>query len=276
MSDVTHAHSLASTFETLGALSSYLKVRVEQPEGEGWLPATNLSDSATSYHATLRARIGARYSTTDRHFIAMTLFSNAMWQVVVAGFASYLVARRVPDLRRANIALHWDEHGWAETLALASGRFAALPDDPAIGHPDLDVLPDRDTLRGRLIEHLVGDFLPPLVDHLSAISPLGQRVLWSVVADRCAGTIIWLCEELGLQSICRAEVDALLQAVPHGNKTGILTIDHNGQQHMFLRRGTCCLSYKTPAHDYCSTCPLLPEDERVRRLRDYMARQVAA
>lgn len=272
MIDVARAQPLASTVEGISAINDYLNVQLGPPAGEGWIAATDLVADGSPRREELQARIQTRHKTTDRHFVAMTFFGASIWQVVVAGIASYLTTLRVPELKPANVALHWNADGWGDTLALVEGRFAALPDDPAAGHPDVTVVADRNALRAYFVEHIVRDYVPPLIDLVSATSPLGKRALWGVVADRCVGTLIWLAKELNQTAICLAEVDALHQTAPFTGKSGILTVEHGTHQELFLKRNSCCLSYKVPEQIYCSTCPLLPLEDRIQRLQAYVAK----
>jgi hypothetical protein len=276
MTAIALSHPLASTVEGITAINEYLNVQLAPPVGDGWVTVEELIADRSPLREELLARIRRRYHTDDRHFVAMTFFGATIWQVVVASIASYLTARRVPQLNPANVMLRWDADGWADTVAIVNARFAALPDDPAADHVDVTIVADRDALRARLVEYIVSDYVPALIDVTSATSPLGKHALWSVVADRCVGTIVWLAPQLNLTATCGTEVRALLQAWPRKTRTNILAVEHAGRQELFLERSSCCLSYKVPEHGYCSTCPLVSREERVHRLRKYMANQTPA
>lgn len=275
MTDGDPAHPFVSTVERISTIKAYLDVQLGRPVDAGWTPTTDLLAAVSPRREELLQRLHRRYKTTDRHFVAMTFFGGYLWHVVVAGSASYLVDGRVPEITPANVALRWDAEGWAGTLALLEGRFAALPDDPAAGHPDVTVVADRDALRAYFAERIVRDYAAPMIDTLSATSPLGKPALWGAVADRCAATMLWLGQKLGQAATCRDDATALLEAVPYKGKGAVLTVEPGGRAEMFLKRCACCLAYRVDGHDYCLTCPLLSSEEQVRRLRDQMAADVS-
>ncbi|MBZ0316210.1 MAG: (2Fe-2S)-binding protein [Anaerolineae bacterium] len=62
----------------------------------------------------------------------------------------------------------------------------------------------------------------------------------------------------------------VVEGSPLRGKTGVIWIEHHGHPHPFLQRGACCLSYKVPEYGYCSTCPLLSQEEREQRLRQHL------
>ena len=137
-------------------------------------------------------------------------------------------------------------------------------------------VPSSETLRRALFEEIARRFAPTMVETLAATSPVGTRALWAAVADRCAGAIIYITGLLGQPAVCRQEVAALVDQPPLQGKTGVLSLSHTGGEAYFLKRGSCCYSFKLSAHDYCATCPLLSIDERRRRLQAYLEEHEAA
>jgi ferric iron reductase protein FhuF len=274
-SATTQASPLAASLKYVNTLNAYLKIELGAPEGDGWVAAADLAASSSPQRDEIMARIAAHYTTSNRHYIASTFFRAYIWQAIGGSIACYLTVQRVPHLSLDKIWLHIDTQGWIDTLALGAGRFAALPDDPAAGHPDVTVVADRDALRMYLLEQLTHHYLPPMIDTMRDCSPFGKRSLWAQAADQCAGTMIWLTKELGQTKQCRDEVEMLLCNAPLRGKTGILTVTHNGRNEMFLKRETCCQSYRLSKLGYCQTCPLQSVEERMRRLQELMAEQSA-
>jgi hypothetical protein len=83
--------------------------------------------------------------------------------------------------------------------------------------------------------------------------------------------VLWLAEQLGDQELARREVPALVALAGPKARTGLLEVEHAGKTGLFLRRGGCCLNYRLPGREMCSTCCLRPLGERVALLRRYLA-----
>jgi hypothetical protein len=264
-------HPLAATVARLTGLSDHLQVRLGSPAGRGWVRAAEFLDPQSPHLAAAEARIGAKYHTDSRKIQAGWSFAYYNWPIIAVGVAGYLAERRVPDLAPGSLALHLDDHGGFDGIALLSRRFAALPDDPAAAHPDALVLPDSDALRDELRASIEAH-MAPLVEIVRARAGWGRRALWANVADRLAHATIWLSQTLGCDhASCRSEVAALVGAPPLKGHTGVQEVERDGRRELFLKRGGCCLAYTLPAHGYCATCPLLSDAERARRLREQMA-----
>jgi ferric iron reductase protein FhuF len=260
------AAPFAATCAHLKEHLAYLDLVVGMPDEDGWIAAMDLAAAAAPERAEIMRRIAAANQTQDRHVVAMWFWNAYTWPVLMGSVLSYVLERRVPDLAPANIMLHWNDAGMTDGAAFRSGHFVALPDDPAVDDEDCTIVPDRDALHAVLVEQITQHYVPPMLDMLAAHSPLGTRALWATVADRCAGTVIQTVTELGTDT-CRHEVAALLRDAPLHGTTGVLAVEHDGREAFFLRRGGCCYSYKLPQYGYCATCPLLPIEERVQRLR---------
>jgi hypothetical protein len=213
--------------------------------------------------------------------------SKGEWYVSAAAIAAYLVARRVPDPAPANMALRYRTYTWeadGETgeseridVRFLSGRFAALPDDPAANHSDALVLPDAVTLREWLRIELEAH-LSPLIDRIYAATRLGQRAWWNLVADACAALFLHAGKVLGDPVPAQSEGLAFVKAAGspmHNPDTGYITLEWAGHCETFRARGGCCRYYTLPDSDKCTTCVLRPAEERDQRLRDYLAQKYA-
>jgi hypothetical protein len=91
------------------------------------------------------------------------------------------------------------------------------------------------------------------------------------LADRVAGTLLWLLKEHGAGERPRAEVAAFLALLPFKSKSGVLEVPCEGRCELVLNRASCCMSYRLPQHGYCTSCPLQPEEERFQRFQVYFA-----
>lgn len=286
---MTTAHApslapLAATLGRVGALDDDLAAALEPP-GPGWFPAAALLAPGSPELAEGLARSVARYPGAERR-VSGSLFINAYsWYLPAAAVAAYLAERRAPDLSIEHVALRYRTYTWHEggesgegeriDVRFLGGRFAALPDDPAAGHPDAQILPDagalRDWLRARLEAHL-----GPLFDAVAAQTRLGRRAQWSLAADAIALRFLHAGELLGDAERGQAEGLALVRAAgsPLRNPaTGYFTLEVGGHCETFRARGGCCLYYRVEPGENCATCVLRPEAERDQRLRDYLARK---
>jgi hypothetical protein len=161
-------------------------------------------------------------------------------------------------------------------VTFLSPRFRALPDDPAAGHPDAEIVADFDQLRALLVGELTRQHAEPLFATLREVAPYGIPAMRANYIDRLASAALWIADELGDPELARREVTVLVTlASPNGrSRTGLLEITHpdTGRSRLFLRRGGCCLNYRLPGREKCDTCCLRPHDERMMLLREtYLA-----
>jgi hypothetical protein len=280
-------HPLAASFERIRALSSYLQAGLNPQPGDGWYSPFELFAPGSARLGDLMSYAQITYQTDSPEVIATTLLAGYQWIIIGPALACYLSERRVPDLSLHNVRVYFGEANdptFASEVSYHCGRFLALPADPAAAHPDAIILPSyeamRDWLRAGLETHL--DWV---VTQLQEATRARIKPLWRTVADRCAGTVIWLGRELngcfGDLDRVEAEVAAFIQAPSsrlRNDRTGSLRLTYQDCTHLFLQRGACCYAFKnkTGRHGYCTTCPLQPPGERERRLLDYLKTQVEA
>lgn len=169
-----------------------------------------------------------------------------------------------------------------------------LPDDPAAGQPGTETAGSVTALHTRFAASYA-DLLAPVVEAVAAVTRRSRRALWSEAADRFAGAALVAARTLAaedarhatgagagtdpsrpapLRPELRAEVDAVLAVAPTPLRHPVRWIDVTARcgRVTWKRRGTCCLTYQTPkwTGEYCTTCPLIPEEETVRRVAAYL------
>lgn len=264
--------ALAETLHRLRERTPYLGVRLGQPEGPGWLRATDLTADDSPHLPRLMAGIGAAHGTARRDVPASFFFHGYSWLLAAVGVGAYLTDRRVPWLAPAAVMVRFGDEGHAAELALLADRFTVLPTDPAAGHPAATVVADEDGLRDAMRAEIEAH-LAPLVDAVRAQAPLGRRALWLAAADNCAWSVVHHAAGDADGAGCRAEVAALTQAArsPLRGRTRVLEVAWNERRERFVARGSCCLSYKLAEGAHCANCPLLPPEEQERRLRADLA-----
>ena len=147
-------HPLIESMGRAALLNPHFRLPIREPGQDGWTDATDLFLGDDERLCDLMLAYGQNaWGTANRHaagsaFIVAYL-SRLTWPVI----AQYVTARRVPQVSLDNMAFH-QVGDRIDATALNSPSFAVLPTDPAAGHPDAEVLPDKAALYLRLKEWL--------------------------------------------------------------------------------------------------------------------------
>ncbi len=260
-SDHTAASPLTGSLDWLHTLHERFETRCGAPPSEDWIAVPDLIQPDSPHLSQLLALVGETYATSDRQ-IGVSFFMNSYaWLIAAASLGCYIASSRVPDLSPSNMWLRFEANGRATGISFTRGRFWALPDDAAAGHPDAAIVQNRvalrDTLRGQIEVHM-----QHMIPILRPKSSFGTRALWVTVADRCAGFLFWLHQQrpdvLGRDRLVQ-EVEGLIRAPasPFNNcLTGIQTQPERAEHELTFQRGACCLNYKRPDGKYCTSCPI--------------------
>lgn len=271
---------LAQTVARARQLNEYLKPELGEPSGEGWIAVPAALAPGAPYLETLIAATQARLRTKAASIVGSAVLQSYQWPLVSTAVVCYLIDRRVPDLSLEHTRTHYNAAHEADALALLTGRFTALPGDPASVHPEATVVPDRATLRATL-RITVEAHLGVVIEQLCARLGCKPRGLWLNVADSLAGTLVWLAQErdrtIRLAALER-EVEGLIR-VPgsplRAREIGLIELTYGERSRIYLDRATCCYWYKTDGGDYCSTCPHRTRQDRRERLLRYLAEEHA-
>lgn len=256
--------SLAASLGRSSGLLERCDLEAGAPAGPRWLACDELAEGP-ELDRWLSA-IAARWSAPPQT-AASYLLGFYTTGVASAAVACWLLERRVPDLDPANVSLRRARGNWVDGCALHGPRMAVLPADPAAGLPDVEVADGVDALRGRLAGELLAH-LTPLVETVGARAKLGSRVRWGLVADALSLVFLEVGGRLGDQAAAAAEADAVLdQACTFRARPAWVPVG----RHVFLRRAACCLAFTVSGGRYCTSCPAVDDDTRLRRLRDHVA-----
>lgn len=218
-----------------------------------WLTASGLAaDDGAGLDELMRA-YGASWGVADdRRSQAAFVILDYTWYVTAPLVAAHLISGRLPSLEGAAV---WLDAG-SRTGALA---LAAAP-------------PCRSSAE-RLGDQ-VAAHLRPLIERVVERHSLGRRAAWLGVGDRIVGAFEHVGDLIGDRE--RAQADAA--AVVHRGGSELdsprhrfSTYEHGGVERTIGIRASCCRFYRTPAARYCLTCPLIREDERIERVRDWIA-----
>ncbi len=245
-----------------GGLKVPLSARFGVPDEPGWTLAADLF--APELLDELMVRVGRGYGTDDRPVIGTMLLRSYLWRILAPTVAAFLAERRLPDLHAGNVALRYDERG-ALDLAFAGSRLAALPDDPAAGHPDVVVVPTEDALLARMRDALAESHLSVLIPALRDLRVRrGRRTLWLVAVDVISEAFMLVGRELDREIESRAFAERLLGGpLPLSGPTNYLIPKPGEAPETTRTRNICCLYYKL-GNGACATCPRLADDEHRR------------
>lgn len=235
-----------------------------------WRGPPFMADDGPDFLRGAMAATREQWSLTDRD-LALAVVGDYAWWVGGPAVACYVLARRVPDVAPENLTFRHAETGRISEVALLSGRFAALPTDPA-ADPAVTTLDDEAALLGWLRGRLVAG-LEPLVELVRANVRASRRLMWTRATDLLAQSMLTVARAAP-DSGRYADDAAALVSHPGSllaGKTGFFNVQDNGREHSFMVRGVCCNGFRLPGHGYCDSCPALSEQERQRRALESLA-----
>jgi hypothetical protein len=265
--------ALAATVERLRGLRpdypDAYAVRIGVPAEPGWRSLADAVPHVAEWCAQARERDNpARLASVAATAVGGALVHGVLGRVT----AALVLDRRAWDVRAGHLAVHPD----TERVAVRDASLLVLPDDPAAGHPDAEVLPDLPALLDRVAAAAVAT-LRPLLDAVRAATRYGLVPLWNSAADAVRGAAAYAplyagAEREPARALGAALVDAL---AAHGarirDRGGQEPVEWGDETYAVPVRAACCLYYKTepeverPSDAYCMTCPFLPSPDRRER-----------
>jgi hypothetical protein len=254
-------------------------VRVGVPDDLGWLglDALTAEKIACWWSGWMR-----RDSTGGRGAVAAVRVVGGLAHAVLGRLTAGLVLdRRAYDIRAANLAVHHDDAGQLDAVAVRRPTLAVLPDDDAAGAADVVVAPDLLSMLDEPARHAVA-ILGPVIDELRALSRFGVVPAWNVVADSVLSTATFVPlfaggDERAGRVLGEALLDALVRYGARIRTRGTCT---SARGLRLPVRGSCCFHYRTDpqvkTHDdaFCTTCPLLDPTVRSRRFQAFLDEEI--
>lgn len=278
--------ALAETVARLRAVDDELcrlELELEPGSGGDWVAFAALVDGALDDVFEAGNRTGDRRPD----YLGASVPATLVEALLSAALPPLLVERRLPDVRPSNIAarLH-AEHFWFDAITLRSTRCTVLDSDPADGDPDVETVADVAGLHHQLADVLVeaGTAWFPAVRKRA---PFGRRGMWGQLADEVHGIALWTARSTGLDqrtvwAEAEAIVDAIAVRVPELRvRPRPFPVAWSGGEALWQVKGTCCLWYTTVPESeredasYCTACPLIGDEGRHERLRDWTESQAA-
>jgi len=263
-------HPLAGSIRRAGALSSLFNLPVREVDQDGWLGADSLfQDDDQRMGELVMAHGRDHWGTENRHAAGSAFIIAYLTRITWLLISLYVLERRVPDVRLDNLDFHWNGHGIA-VPSIRRPSFAALPGDPASGHPDAVVVADAPELYARLKEWLFESNLEIVIPSLRRAARASLKVSWNAVASSCAQAFNRLYEVAGIPKIVLQDAAAFFgdPSSPVYREVTLEVFNHQGKQGLFPRRAGCCLWWRTDgANDYFSNCVLLSREQQDARFR---------
>jgi hypothetical protein len=265
---------VAEAFADLATRDAGWRHAIGRPDGPGWIAGEALRDARNGPLHDLLLRIGAGLRTGDRRTIAASFAVRFGWASGVA-IGPYLRHRIVPDAGLEHLAFRFSPAGAFEQAALAVPRGAVIEGDPRASHPSITTAPDAASLRRVLRATLVGQS-EPIVAALSAWSGFARRGTWGLL------TSAWVSQFTAHTGSPRdhrtllPEIDALFAGsdLVATMRPALQAVTCGGVTHLCQRRASCCREYLLPQGTLCASCPLVSEEERLSRNRDWMRQQL--
>ena len=118
---------------------------------------------------------------------------------------------------------------------------------------------------------MIVDSLSPLVFAIREERKVGLTGLWHGVRDLVARTFLMAGSGLGSVETGMAAAEAILTRAPDVIRATPRWHRDPTTGMRFSLRSVCCLAYTGISGLYCDTCPLLDDDEIIRRLASNVA-----
>ncbi|HYH29183.1 MAG TPA: hypothetical protein VD903_02260 [Pseudonocardia sp.] len=270
--------ALAATVERLrGLRPAYpdaYAVAIGVPAEPGWRTLADAASDVGDWCAQARERDNpARLASVAATSVGGTLVHAVLGRVT----AALVLERRAWDVRGEHLAVH-PESG---RVAVRDASLLVLPDDPAAGDPDVEVVPDLPALLDRVAAAAVAT-LGPLLDAVRAATRYGLVPLWNGAADAVRSAATYVPLYAGVDREAAREVGTALVAAlaAHGarirDRGGCEAVQWRAETYAVPVRAACCLYYKTepqvqrPSDAYCMTCPFLCSPDRKQRFATFV------
>ena len=266
-------HPLVESMGRAAALNDFFALPVRYPDPGRWIQAESLfQDDGQRLRDMVVAYGQARWGTDNPHLAGSGFIVAYLTRLAFPLISQYVLERRVPDVSLSNLAFHTNGQR-IDGTALNRPCFAALPDDPASGHPDAQVVPDEAALYVRLKQGLFDANLELVIPSLRRASRASLRVSWNAVASSCAQVYRWLYAfveepEMVVENAQRFFGDPSSRA--YGEVT-MEVFEHQGKRGFFARRAGCCLWWRgEETREYCSGCILLSREQQDEQFREML------
>ena len=261
---------MTNALRRAGLLSDLFEIPVLGKGEEGWSSAQSLfQDNDDRLRALVMAYGRDRWGTDNCHVAGSAFLIAYLTRLIWPVAAQYVLKRRVPDVRLANLAFHWREER-IDGTALASWGFATLAGTSDVTHPDTLVMGNETELYAQLKEWLFEENLNIVVPSLRRSAKASLKVSWNAVAASFSQAFHNLYEASKDPDAVVSDAAIFFEdpATPIYRQVSMEVVIHQGRRGFFSRRAGCCLWWRADrSNEYCSNCILLTRDEQDRVFR---------
>ena len=267
----TAGHPLVRSLREAGELDPYFDMPVSEVNETGWIPAVSLFQASDASLRELVMSYGyARWGTTNNHVAASAFIIAYLTRFIYPMVGQYVLRRRVPRVTLENLAFHRTD-GRIDATGLRQPQFAVLPNDPAVGHPDAEVLHSETDLYRRLKDWAFRSNVEIVIAALRRSVPASVKVSQNAVAASFGQVLHRLYNHVEDKSLPLRDAETFF-----GDPSSLIyrqismeVIEHEGKSGFFARRAGCCLVWRTRRDNgYCSNCILQPTEEQTRQFKE--------
>ncbi|MBK1796177.1 (2Fe-2S)-binding protein [Devosia sp. WQ 349] len=226
---------------------------------DGWITQQQLSDANDGPLPTMLEELQHKGFGRSRKGAAASLLLRTGW---AAGLpvAAHLLSQSTISYHR--FALKFS----SSTLLQSVGVEGLEVDDSLLG--------DVEARRAAVAKQLLM-MSADTVEALHRWSNYSYKALWSMVSSSWAAQIYGMCEALGQEERAQQEADEIIRltGIPTSARPKLYSVKTGGQNRVCQRRAACCLYYKSEKNNFCASCPLVPELERLQRNADWVSQR---
>ncbi|MGX1725368.1 (2Fe-2S)-binding protein [Streptomyces diastaticus] len=238
------------------------------PEGAGWTRADRLAAGGEELDAFIawdEEQVLRDYGKAARPDVLATFgLHRYAWPACLLITLPWFLLGRVPRFPVDQVAYDRAEG----RMAVRTGAFACLPDDPAAGLPGARVVADEEALRGE-VRAAAAEHLEPLLAGFGPRMRRRGRALWGMVTDEIVESLWYVGHLLGEEPRAMAELERLLPGAtrPYVGTAAFRELTGpNGEALPTRDRASCCMFYTLRPEDTCVTCPRTCDTDRVSKL----------
>ena len=261
---------MTNALRRAGLLSNLFEIPILSKEQEGWADARSLfQDDDDRLRDLVMAYGRDRWGTDNCHVAGSAFLIAYLTRLIWPVAAQYVLKRRVPDVRLANLAFHWREQR-IDGTALATSRFATLAGAADATHSDALAVADEVELYAQLKEWLFEENLNIVVPSLRRAAKASLKVSWNAVAASFSQAFHNLYEASNDPGTVVNDAAIFFKdpATPIYRQVSMEVVIHQGNRGFFSRRAGCCLWWRADrSNEYCSNCILLTRDQQDRTFR---------
>lgn len=269
---------VSALLPALSEASGFIRVEIGRPSGPSWVSLARISDPGEGIVDVLLSRAWED-PRRPAMLAAREAFAGYVWQVVLPQVITLSRQRRLPVLSPEDVRVDIDA-GDPARVVWDTGEILVLADDPLVGEPGVRTVDSVDLLFRHLVDWTVAG-IDPLVTAIKERVTIGRPLLWGAVVD----CFTWLGPDVtspdpapAVDDLDRFEIAA--RHTPLSMRIPLIEVGSPTGPRLQVGRPKCCLYYKEPVDPedeipvhlkgpwerYCTACPLVPEEETIRRL----------